>query len=282
LTWFGVWPNSQEHGPDYPDRAGRSRSKPHPLVGTDDSATLKILNRSLLFAAVILFTVTAIKHAPAVWRGPPEALATLDPETRDWVRDLTNKIGGLCCDRADGFPVEVDGWDMAGTVDDTSGMTEVQAGNARSGYRVRLADGKWHDVPNFALINPKTNKLGYAVVWLVPAVLAACVASGATAQVPEQVFRDFLGTYTHHPTGGSTARSGSHSICIPMSCRERRRTRRPRSTLRYKRQHRLAGSEAWARPGGPAYPGSVGSGSRLGSDGLRGAYELPPHVSHDN
>jgi hypothetical protein len=40
--------------------------------------------------------------------------------------------------------------------------------NARSGYRVRLADGEWHDVPNFALIDPKTNKLGYAVVWLQP------------------------------------------------------------------------------------------------------------------
>jgi hypothetical protein len=34
------------------------------------------------------------------------------------------------------------------------------AGNARSGYRVRLADGKWHDVPNFALIDLETNKLG--------------------------------------------------------------------------------------------------------------------------
>jgi hypothetical protein len=69
---------------------------------------------------------------------------------------------------ADGFPVEIDGWDMAGTVDDTSGMHAWEASNARSGYRVRLADGKWHDVPNFALVNPKTNKLGYAVVWLIP------------------------------------------------------------------------------------------------------------------
>jgi hypothetical protein len=58
---------------------------------------------------------------------------------------------------------------MAGTVDDTSAMTKWEASDARSGYRVRLADGKWHDVPNFALIDPKTNKLGYAVVWLRPA-----------------------------------------------------------------------------------------------------------------
>jgi hypothetical protein len=57
---------------------------------------------------------------------------------------------------------------MAGTVDETSGMTQWEALDARSGYRVRLADGKWHDVPNSALIDPKTNKLGYAVVWLLP------------------------------------------------------------------------------------------------------------------
>jgi hypothetical protein len=127
-----------------------------------------MLNRLLLFAAVILFAVAAIEHASAVWRGPPQMVAALDQETRDWVLGLRNKVGGPCCDTADGFPVEVDGWDMAGTVDDTSGMSSLEASNARSGYRVRLRDAKWHDVPNFALIDPKTNKLGYAVVWLLP------------------------------------------------------------------------------------------------------------------
>jgi hypothetical protein len=57
---------------------------------------------------------------------------------------------------------------MAGIVDDTTGMTDWHASNVRSGYRVRLTDGKWHDMPNFALIDPKTNKLGYAVVWVLP------------------------------------------------------------------------------------------------------------------
>jgi hypothetical protein len=47
-------------------------------------------------------------------------VAALDQETRDWVLGLRNKAGGPCCETADGFPVEVDGWDMAGTVDDTS------------------------------------------------------------------------------------------------------------------------------------------------------------------
>jgi len=57
-------------------------------------------------------------------------VAALDDETRDWVQALKNKDGGPCCDTADGFPVEVDGWDMAGIVDDTSGMTPLEASNA--------------------------------------------------------------------------------------------------------------------------------------------------------
>src|SRR5262249_51580906 len=127
-----------------------------------------MMNRLVLFAVVVLFTTTAITHAPGVWRGPPQMLAALDNETQVCVKDLRHKFGGQCCDTSDGYPVEVGGWDMAGTVDDTSAMNQWDAGLARSGYRVRLADGKWHDVPNFALINPKTNKLGYAVVWLQP------------------------------------------------------------------------------------------------------------------
>jgi hypothetical protein len=72
-----------------------------------------MVNRSLLVAALILFLVSAIEFAPAVWRGPPQVVAELDPETRNWVRELRNKYGGPCCDTADGYPVEVDGWDMA-------------------------------------------------------------------------------------------------------------------------------------------------------------------------
>jgi hypothetical protein len=139
---------------------------------------LGMINRSLLLATVAFLTIAAIEYAPAAWRGPPHMLAALDPEIRDWVRDLRNKVGGPCCDTADGYPVEVDGWDMAGTVDGTSGMPEWRAAFARSGYRVRLADGKWHDVPNYALIDPRTNKLGYAVVW-VHGSLIHCFLPGA-------------------------------------------------------------------------------------------------------
>jgi hypothetical protein len=73
-----------------------------------------IVNRTLLLAAVILFTATGTQ---AVWRGPPQMVAALDPESRDWVQALKNQNGVPCCDTADGFPVEVDGWDMAGTVE---------------------------------------------------------------------------------------------------------------------------------------------------------------------
>ncbi len=54
-----------------------------------------MVNRSLLFATVTLFTATAIEHAPAVWRGLPQMLAAVDPETRDWVQALRNKYGAI-------------------------------------------------------------------------------------------------------------------------------------------------------------------------------------------
>jgi hypothetical protein len=132
-----------------------------------------MISRSLLLTAVILFTATAIKHAPAVWRGPPQMLVALDPETRDWVKDLKNKVGSPCCDTADGFPVEVDGWNMDGIVDDTSAMTDWEASIARSGYRVRLTDGKWHDVPNFCVDRSENQQ-----AWL-------CCGVGTPADEPQ-------------------------------------------------------------------------------------------------
>ena len=46
-------------------------------------------------------------------------------------------------------------------------LREVYLAPNRASAEVAI-DGEWHDVPNFALIDPKTNKLGYAVVWLLP------------------------------------------------------------------------------------------------------------------
>jgi hypothetical protein len=64
-----------------------------------------VLSRSLLFAAVVLFTTTAITHAPAVWRGPPQMLAVLDPETRDWVIGLRNKSAAHAATRLTASPL---------------------------------------------------------------------------------------------------------------------------------------------------------------------------------
>src|SRR6266567_5863679 len=177
-------PTSRKSGSNAPHRPTFIQG---PVTITASEAGMP--NRLLLLAALALFTVATLENTSAVWRGPPQMLATLDNETRDWVKDLRNKFGSPCCDTADGFPVEVDGWDMAGTVDDTSRMTAWEASDARSGYRVRLADGKWHDVPNFALIDAKTNKLGYAVVWLLPRgtlqIYCFLPRSGGLRKVPQ-------------------------------------------------------------------------------------------------
>jgi hypothetical protein len=126
-----------------------------------------VINRLLLLMVVALFATAAINNAPAVWRGPPQMLVALDPETRAWVQALKNKFGGSCCDTADVFPVEVDGWDMAGTVDDTSVMTRVEAFDARSGScsagRRQMARRT-----QFRIDRSENQQAGYAVVWLLP------------------------------------------------------------------------------------------------------------------
>jgi len=61
----------------------------------------------------------------------------------------------------------------SGVVDDTSAMTDWETSIARSGYRVRLTDGKWHDVPNFALIDPRNQQ-----AWL-------CCGVGTPADEPQ-------------------------------------------------------------------------------------------------
>jgi hypothetical protein len=81
-----------------------------------------MMNKSLLLAAVIPPLCQQSGEGHRNWSSGS------NPETRDWVLGLKNNSGGPCCDTADGFPVEVDGWDMAGIVDDTSGMTPWEAG----------------------------------------------------------------------------------------------------------------------------------------------------------
>ena len=96
----------------------------------------------LIFAAAFLLLTNA---AAARENGRYQ---NVDPNTKAWVKALTDKKGNGCCDTADGYPADVE-WD-----------------NDTGRYRVRI-DGDWYDVPEEALIE-KPNKLGYAVVWYYP------------------------------------------------------------------------------------------------------------------
>src|SRR6266516_6215352 len=61
-------------------------------------------------------------------------------------------------------------------------LREVYLAPNRASAEVAI-DGEWHDVPNFALVDPKTNKLGYAVVWLQPWTFnIRCFLPGAGAE----------------------------------------------------------------------------------------------------
>ncbi|HEY4775866.1 MAG TPA: hypothetical protein VIH40_13730 [Xanthobacteraceae bacterium] len=73
--------------------------------------------------------------------------AQVDPAVRAWVKSLATPRSGSagCCDISDGQPPEAI-WDMGG-----------------GRYRVMI-EGRWHDVPDDALIG-EPNRLGYAVVW---------------------------------------------------------------------------------------------------------------------
>lgn len=72
--------------------------------------------------------------------------AQTNPQTRDWIRGLTNKQGVNCCDAADGTRLEDVDWEASD-----------------NGYRVRI-DGDWIEVPPEAVID-EPNRLGPAMVW---------------------------------------------------------------------------------------------------------------------
>lgn len=98
--------------------------------------------KHLTLAALLLFTTSAA------------AIDTdgfglrLSPEQREYVKNLKNNSGVPCCDDADGFEAE---WDYDFL--------------SPSGYKVRMPNGEWSQVPTEAVITP--NKLGAARVWAV-------------------------------------------------------------------------------------------------------------------
>ena len=70
---------------------------------------------------------------------------SLDPQIKDWIKGLKDRLGYGCCDVADGYPPEVV-WYL---------------GN--NGYRVQIL-GKSYEVPESALVRGPNN-LGRAIVW---------------------------------------------------------------------------------------------------------------------
>lgn len=72
-----------------------------------------------------------------------------------WVDQLQNSNTNVCCDNNDGRRVADPEWDTLGKA-----VTDY---NGPSGYRV-YEDGKWNDVPNWALVTMR-NQDGIARVW---------------------------------------------------------------------------------------------------------------------
>lgn len=80
---------------------------------------------------------------------------TAKAQDRSWVDKLQNQQGNFCCYDNDGRRLDDPDWDTLGKVDAHS--------NGWSGYRV-FEDGKWYDVPNWAVVTMR-NQDGIARVW---------------------------------------------------------------------------------------------------------------------
>lgn len=74
---------------------------------------------------------------------------------QSWVDRLQNKQGAICCTNNDGRRLDDPDWDTLGKVTDDH--------NGPSGFRV-YEDGKWHDVPNWAIVM-QSNIDGIPRVW---------------------------------------------------------------------------------------------------------------------
>lgn len=84
-------------------------------------------------------------------------------ETRQWFRGLTNQLGEVCCDEADGRRVDDPDWGVNG-----------------KGYWVAV-NGHPQDVPPELIVRGQ-NRMGYAVAWFYPpsAPKLRCFMPGAT------------------------------------------------------------------------------------------------------
>jgi hypothetical protein len=97
-----------------------------------------MLKSGLLIAVSLLCVGAALARDDGRW-------ANSNPELKRWFDKLASKRGP-CCSDADGFAVSDPDW-------------ESKDGH----YRVRL-EGKWHDVPDDAVIT-EPNRVGRTMVW---------------------------------------------------------------------------------------------------------------------
>lgn len=86
-----------------------------------------------------------------------DAIVSFPAKSQDnrWVDELMNSNNNRCCYDNDGRRLTDPDWDTLGKV-----ATEH---SGPSGYRV-YEDGKWHEVPNWAVVTQR-NKDGIARVW---------------------------------------------------------------------------------------------------------------------
>lgn len=96
-------------------------------------------------AGFLLLAATGWQKAAG--HAAPGQYAQVNPDIKRWIEGLTDSQGRGCCATADGMPLEEVDWDTEG-----------------DNYRVRLKDGKWHKVPDGAVIKGP-NRIGYAIVW---------------------------------------------------------------------------------------------------------------------
>ena len=95
----------------------------------------------------------------ANWLSVAQEWGDLTPKQRSWFKEQRNANGFICCDVADGHPVD---WDV------------------REGKYVAFWDGAWHEIPDEVIIKTP-NPVGRAVLWLDPYRHARCFIPGSGA-----------------------------------------------------------------------------------------------------
>ncbi|HUP77572.1 MAG TPA: hypothetical protein VM260_03355, partial [Pirellula sp.] len=71
---------------------------------------------------------------------------SVDPQTKQWIEKLHNRLGANCCSISDGVQPE-----------------KVKRDASGSGFSVQI-QGNWYEVPDHTVISD-SNQLGFPIVW---------------------------------------------------------------------------------------------------------------------